>query len=68
MSADDGWVIRKNEAGKYVLQHYFASDEELPSIDSSRSNHFDTLEEACRQYAKYDNTEYPSEYGLRILI
>lgn len=68
MSADNGWVIRRNSKGKYVLQMYFASDDEFPDVNEDEDKGYDTLEEAVRAYAEQEDSTYPSEYGLRVLI
>lgn len=67
MSQDDGWIIRVNDSGKYVLQHYFASAEELPHIDSAPlTQRRDSLEGAVRLFHGLEDQAYPSEYGLTI--
>lgn len=70
MSADNGFVIRKNVEGKFVLQEYCASADEFPPIERGIS--FDTLEKAVLAYAKteaeYASEGYPVEYGLRVYI
>lgn len=69
MSSDDGYILRRNEKGKFVLQHYFASADEYPPIDSEYALQFDTLEDAILKYAELDeNTAWPSEYGLTTKI
>jgi hypothetical protein len=67
MSADDGWIIRKNQDHKYVLQHHFISNDSYPPIEDARSNVFDTLEEALNAHFRAEMA-CPSEYGLRIFI
>lgn len=71
MSADNGYIIRKrreNGQPKFVLQMYFASDEDLPPINKAKgSNVFDTLHDAVIAYSKLNNAE-PTEYGLRLMI
>jgi hypothetical protein len=70
MSADDGYVIRKNDAGKFVLQHYFMSNEEYPPIGDPRAMRFDTQLEAEKKYDEIDDERVaygaPIEYGLTI--
>jgi hypothetical protein len=69
VSADNGFILRRDEAGKYVLQMYFASAEEYPPIDSIRAGRFDTLEEAIAKFEEVDSTDdYPCEYGLTVRI
>lgn len=69
MSADNGYVLRKNKAGKYVVQHYFASAEEYPDVEVAERV-FDTLEEAVLAYEQLEHEMYPytSEYGLSVQI
>lgn len=67
MSVDDGWILRQRDDEKYVLQHYIASADEYPDINSTSSLLFDTVEEAVRTFAEMD-IEYPSEYGLSVRI
>lgn len=67
MSSDNGFLIRKNKARKFVLQEYCASAEGFPSVESPRGQKFDTLEEAIRAYNKLVHTDgYICEYGLTI--
>lgn len=67
MSADNGFLIRKNKAKKFVLQEYDASADELPSVENSKAPRFDYLEEAIQFYNKKVHTDgYPCEYGLTI--
>lgn len=69
MSADNGWILRKNKDEKFVLQMYWASAEEYPPIDSIRAQTFDTLEEAIQAYETIeDASDIPSEYGLSVHI
>lgn len=67
MSADNGYVLRKNEEGKFVLHMYFASADEYPPIDQGGQT-FDTLEEAVLAYEEAEDAAYPSEYGLTTYI
>jgi hypothetical protein len=64
VSSDDGWIIRQNASGKYVLQHFFMSSEELPPVEDGGFE-YDTLDDAVRQYARFSK-DYPSEYGLSV--
>lgn len=67
MSADNGYIIRKNSRGKYVLQMYFASNNDYPSVDDPKNPGVDTLEEAVLKYEEIERTDsYASEYGLSI--
>lgn len=69
MSSDDGYILRKDRAqGQFVLQHYFASDDEFPPIEEATADQrFDSIERAIMRYNELDSGEdgYPSEYGLR---
>lgn len=67
MSQDDGYILRENSDGKYVLQHYFASVE-YPPIDSETALRFDNMEDAVRKYHELEDTAYPSEYGLTVQV
>lgn len=69
MSADNGFIIRKNEDGKFVLQEYGASADDYPSINHPRAEVFDTLEEAVLKYEKIDEQSwYPIEYNLTVRV
>ena len=61
MSADNGWVLRRNARGKFVLQMYFASEDTYPEIDDHKAQVFDTLEEAVNWF---ETKAGYSEYGL----
>lgn len=63
MSADFGYILRKDIRGKFVLQTFFASADNYPSINRAGALKFDTLEEAIDHY--YEKG-YFSEYGLFI--
>lgn len=65
MSADNGYILRENDAGQWVLQTYFASDDEFPPI--ANGTVFDTLSDAIRACNKLE-AESPSEYGLSIQL
>lgn len=68
MSADDGWVLRFDPNDKkYVLQQYFASDDEFPDVAKGELR-FDRMEDAVRSYQKQEDPSYPSEYGLSVQI
>lgn len=71
MSADNGYVIRINEEGKYVLQMYFMSAG-YPPVDDSNGRAFDTLDAAVEEYERLDTEAFEygyalTEYGLDIL-
>lgn len=69
MSADDGWLLRKDKDHKFVIQHMFMSAEEPPDINSEHAKRFETIEEALDFYETMDlYTDYPSEYGLIVRI
>lgn len=69
MSADNGFVLRKNKNEKFVLQMYWASVEDYPPIDALSAQTFDTLEEAITAYETIeDSAVIPSEYGLSVHI
>lgn len=67
MSADNGYIIRQNSCGRFVLQMYWASSDDYPPIieGDNPTNTFSTLEEAVQYY--YADEPY-SEYGLTVLI
>ena len=66
MSSDDGWVLRVNAKGRFVLQHYFASGG-YPNVDDPEALQFVTLEEAIAKYQQIEDPDFaPSEYGLRV--
>lgn len=65
MSADNGYIIRENSAGQFVLQMYFASQEDYPPIEeASESERYETLDDAITAYE--EDPGHESEYGLRI--
>lgn len=68
MSADNGFVIRKDTRGKFVLQEYNASADYYPPINSPRGEKFDSLNDAAMKYAQYAGTGMIIEYGLSISI
>ena len=63
MSADNGYIIRLNQRGKYVLQMYFASAPEFPPINKPGSMIFTSLEEAVNGFNMCCRD---TEYGLRV--
>lgn len=67
MSADNGAILRKRSNGKFVLQFYFMSDDDLPDPEVG-GEVFDTLEEAVGAYQKNQEGDYPTEYGLSVHI
>lgn len=68
MSADNGYILRRNQFGKFALQMYFASNESYPPIawDSTKDLIFDSVDSAIYYYEKNMNGELWSEYGLTI--
>lgn len=70
MSADNGYVIRQDDNGKYVLQMYFASADKYPNPNNARPHErFDTLEQAVLAYQEIESGDmYASEYGLSINV
>jgi hypothetical protein len=67
VSADNGWLLRKNSAGKYVLQMYFASDDNDPDVDDPNAWQFDDMIEALQAYEQQERMG-ASEYGLRVFL
>lgn len=63
MSADNGYLLRRNMAGEFVIQMYFASADQYPSIDAPDIQVFKTIEDAIKWYEDHD---LYSEYGLTI--
>jgi hypothetical protein len=69
VSADNGYILRKNEDNKFVLQTYWASAEDYPPIDAPAALKFDLLEDAVTAYEDLETSDtIPSEYGLTVLI
>jgi hypothetical protein len=69
MSSDNGYVLRQDSQGKYVLQMYYASADSFPEVNGNRAMRFDTLEEAIFRYQELEqNSDYPSEYGLSVQL
>ena len=68
MSADNVFILRKNKAGKFVLQGYSASAESYPTVeDAPEICVFDTLEAAIEQFEQFEK-DWPSEYGLTVQL
>lgn len=65
MSADNGWILRRNTRDEFVLQSYFASDEMYPPIDDPKAQVFKSLEGALGYYERHDAY---TEYGLTVNI
>ena len=65
MSADNGWLLRRNREGRFVIQMYFASADEYPPITDPNAKIFDTTDEAIQWYELYSGY---SEYGLTVNI
>lgn len=69
MSADNGFILRRNKDDKFVLQEYSASDESLPSIDAKHVVKCDTLESAIFAYEMIrDMPGMIVEHGLDVRI
>ena len=71
MSSDNGHIIRKNKAGKFVLQEYNASAESYPDVEKAGPNNtFDTLEAAVLEYGGDSGYlgKYYDEYGLAVRV
>ena len=69
MSADNGWLLRKNQDGKFCLQMYFASADEYPTIALDGPSVFPSLEAALAAYEEFEGEDgYYSEYGLSVNI
>lgn len=68
MSADNGFVVRKDTRGNFVLQEYSASADYFPPINSPRAELFDTLQDAALRYSEISQTGHIIEYGLSIHI
>jgi hypothetical protein len=70
VSADNGHIIRQNDAGKFVLQNYWASGDAYPEIlqGTEGPQIFDTLEAAVLEYSGDNGWEgkYYDEYGLTV--
>lgn len=68
MSADNGYILRRNRKGQYVLQMYFASADEMPDVEIAKPDEvFQTLEQAVEAHQKLDGAVFPwTEYGLTI--
>lgn len=66
MSADNGWILQLRKDGRYSLQHYMASADELPNPEQSQLT-FTTIEGAVMHFAKAEeDAVYKSEYGLSV--
>ncbi len=68
MSADNGYIVRKNEAGKFVLQEYSASADDYPPINAKGAMVYDTLGAAVLAYERLDDSTNYIEYGLRVQV
>lgn len=69
MSADNGFVIRKNDKGEYALDMYFASADSWPDVNDPSAKTFATLEAAVKEFARMEakaiaEGTYLCEYGL----
>lgn len=63
MSADNGWIMRRDQRDKIVLQEYGASADSFPPINDMGIHVFDTVDEALVWYQEVNPW---SEYGLTI--
>jgi len=69
MSADNGYVIRKNKDNRFVLQMYFASFDDYPDVEDPSAPVFDTLEEAVMKFAEWETDPwFICEYGLSVKV
>lgn len=69
MSADNGYVIRKDIDGSYCLQMYFQSDAKYPSIRRTpQGRRFSTLDAAIAFHTQNQWDDCWSEYGLSVLV
>lgn len=67
MSADNGFILRQRPRdGKYVLQEYCASVDELPPIDAEEEMVYSSVEEAVLAYSEMLRCGLETEYGLKI--
>jgi len=65
MSADNGYIVRKNQNGELCLQMYFASNDEYPPIkDTPKNMRFLSLQ----SLVKYYEANCEAEYGLSFRI
>ena len=67
MNADNGFLIRKNVGGKFVLQEY-SSPLPFPPIESPRAQHFDTQDEAVEAYKSIERAGYSVRHGLCVQV
>lgn len=67
MSADNGYVLRKKENGKFVLHHYFASADEYPPIDSEPIIEDHNVGWVIDKFSELEQ-ENKSEYGLKTAL
>lgn len=65
MSADNGWILRRNSKGDFVLTEYNASEDDFPEIDGPNSRVFYTLNNALTWY---EQSAGSSEYGLMVKL
>jgi hypothetical protein len=69
VSQDNGFILRKNKAGKFVLQGYWASAEAYPTVeDAPEECVHETLEAAIAKFEELEDCDYPSEYGLTVQL
>jgi hypothetical protein len=68
VSADNGFVLRINDEGKYALQEYSVSASEYPRIEDAAMV-FDTVEEAVRKFSEISAEPMRIiEYGLTVIL
>lgn len=67
MNSDNGFLIRKNVGGKFVLQEYSATIP-FPPIESPRAQSFATQDEAVAAYKSIEKSGYSIRHGLSVQI
>lgn len=65
MNSDNGFLIRRNEKGEYVLQEYHATIP-FPPIESPRAQRFGTQDEAVLAFKSIEKAGYEVRHGLCI--
>lgn len=66
MSADDGYLLRRNSENMFVL-HWYVAGTYMPSIEDGETVKSKDLEEVLLKYEACER-EYPSEHGLLVYI
>lgn len=64
MSADNGYLVRKNSRGKWVAQHYFVSADEWPDVNDHTLPEYVSLEAIV---SAYSSVAGETEYGFNII-